>query len=527
MTRFLPYIFHFLLLGIISSSLSAQNKNDNIWLLGYPPNDSVHHFGGTKIDFSSTPAHISFYHLPPGELLLNSAIVCNDTGKLQFYSNGCKIFNSLNQVIKNSDSLNVTPGYFFDEWCIMDNFYDARQGMMALPWPGKPGQYALFHLALSSYDHDATVVLDHFFFTHVDMNANNGLGMVREKNSLLLLDPTFQDNLTAVRHGNGRDWWLVLPTRKSDIMYLLLFTPEGIKGPFSQHSGFLSDDYLYNIGQATFSPDGSKYIRANHLEGINIFDFDRCQGTFSKLVHLAYPGDPSYTDGHCSGAAVSSNSRYLYISTCYELFQYDLLANEIESTKQRIDVLDGFVDEYHTASRFYQQMLAPDGKIYMSAPNGIYYENVIEHPDSAGIKCDFRQHELVLPSRFGFTLPNFPHFRLQNLPGSPCDSLVVHPPPPPPPSDSCDLKLTPNGNMRIVPNPVNGNSALVAIPSCEGGLLRVYATSGVLLGEYAVGAKSTYSLNCTDWPSAMYFVTFIPSGGRKAISSKMVIARRQ
>jgi hypothetical protein len=46
------------------------------------------------------------------------------------------------------------------------------------------------------------------YYSIVDLKLNNSQGQVIQKNVLLDTSAIF-DGLTAVRHGNGRDWWLV------------------------------------------------------------------------------------------------------------------------------------------------------------------------------------------------------------------------------------------------------------------------------------------------------------------------------
>ena len=85
---------------------------------------------------------------------------------------------------------------------------------------------------------------------------------------------------------------------------------------------------------------------------------------------------------------------------------------------------DGFFDQssYFT-SRFFLAQLAPDGKIYINANNGIHQLTVIHYPDKGGDACMVEQHGLALPTLNAFSMPNFPNYRLGPLDGSPCDTL--------------------------------------------------------------------------------------------------------
>ena len=46
--------------------------------------------------------------------------------------------------------------------------------------------------------------------------------------------PVWRLDLTAVKHGNGRDWWLFAHKDFSSLMFKFLITPNGIQGPFVQ-----------------------------------------------------------------------------------------------------------------------------------------------------------------------------------------------------------------------------------------------------------------------------------------------------
>ena len=68
--------------------------------------------------------------------------------------------------------------------------------------------------------------------------------------------------------------------------------------------------------------------------------------------------------------------------------------------------------------------LAPDGKIYSCATNGVNYLHVIHSPDEEN--CQYQQHGIKLPKYNGFSVPNFPHYRLGPLDGSSCDTLGLN-----------------------------------------------------------------------------------------------------
>jgi hypothetical protein len=510
-------IVSFFLLQFLCLSIYGQGKEDYTWILGYPPNDPIVHTGGTILNFKAAEIEKNTFHI--SVQMSNGTQISDDKGDLLFYSNGCKILNGKHKLIESGE--NINPGALHDEWCDSTNInsYSTAQGLLSLPWPGRPDEYAMFHLGWFRLDHSpGTYYLRDFYYTQIDMEANGGLGKVVDKNHLMLQDDMLVDNLTAVRHGNGRDWWIVQPRGFSDSIYMYLLTPYGIEGPRVERTGLRLNWRGFNAGQVAFSPDGTKYVRANYIDGVDILDFDRCKGKFCCTKRLPYPGSP---DDQATGVAVSPSSRYLYVSALTKLFQYDLWAKDVESSKIQIGVYDNFIDSTgFLPTSFYQQMLAPNGKIYMTSTNGVIYLHTIHQPDSAGLACDFRQHDFKLPTLHGFCVPNFPHFRLYDLPGSPCDSLGIDAP------EQYRVIWSPSDAIRLYPNPVvDGGYTTVTFPPCAGGRLRVYTAAGKYMGAYEIDRDRYFDLDCSAFPAGVYICSFLPNGAKKPLSAKLVVVR--
>ncbi|MCB9294600.1 MAG: PKD domain-containing protein [Lewinellaceae bacterium] len=177
------------------------------------------------------------------------------------------------------------------------------------------------------------------------------------------------------------------------------------------------------LGQALFSPDGTKHIRYNGIsdqegEYTTIYDFDRCTGELSNFRQFNYP-----QGGPAGGAAFSKNSRYLYTTSSIYIYQYDLWADDIEASRTLIAEYDGYLNFLPTT--FYQAQLGPDGKIYICASNGVRSLHVIHNPDAACPACGVEQHGIALPTYNAFSIPNQPNYRLGPIDGSPCDTLGI------------------------------------------------------------------------------------------------------
>jgi hypothetical protein len=70
-------------------------------------------------------------------------------------------------------------------------------------------------------------------YSVVDMDSNNGNGKVVDKNHILLDSQHYaQMALTAVRHGNNKDWWLVKADLWKHQYQLFLVKEDTILGPY-------------------------------------------------------------------------------------------------------------------------------------------------------------------------------------------------------------------------------------------------------------------------------------------------------
>lgn len=414
------YTFTFLI--ILSFGITAKSqKHDAVWMLGYSSNPELIYFGGTVIDFNTTPADIYYEYRDMNFSQVNASI-CDTAGNLLFYTNGIYIANALNEPMENGRGLN--PGPNAQQHQIYGYILD--QGAIALPVPESDSLYYLLHMDRELNQQQTGTESRNFYVTLINMNANNGLGAVVYKNHSVLSGPFDIGKITATRHANGRDWWVLLRRYSTNLFVRLLVTANGIIEYPSQALGAAIPEPPASLGQAVFSPNGTKYAKLNITGAagdpiyVSIFDFDRCSGELSHPVQFTYAD--SATAG---GIAISPNNRFLYVSSRRYVYQYDLHASDIEASKITVAVYDGFTDPISTNARttFYLAQMAPDGKIYLNCSNSVRYLHVINEPDSLGLACDFCQHCIDLPTLNAFSLPNFPNYRLHHLEGSPCDTL--------------------------------------------------------------------------------------------------------
>ncbi len=384
-------------------------------MFGYE--NSPPYWGGTEINFNNTPPTIT-YTSQQVNLDLTNGSICGQDGNLLFYTNGMYVADANHQIMPNGDSLN--PGDLFDYY---DGYgYRLAQGALILPKPGTTNIYYIIHEKLI-WDNNYFDICNGLYYTIVDMSLNSGLGDVTLKNVSILNDSLDPGCITATRHANGRDWWILIPEFLHNNYYIYLICPDGIILKEIQSIG--TSSFMMELGQACFSPDGQRYVRYAATDiglpyRLEVFDFNRCTGTLSNYKDLWYI-DSAWT----AGVAISPNSRYMYVSAEFRIDQYDLQAEDISASKQTVAVYDGFIDPLFPlgSTHFYLEQLAPDGKIYISATNGVRYLHVINHPDLPGIECDVQQHAIQLNTFNSMSLPNFPNFRLGPMACSVCDTL--------------------------------------------------------------------------------------------------------
>lgn len=420
---------------LIPFTLVFGQGEANKWLAGYHvPAGPQPPWGVSMIDFNPGFPDTSITTIPMS-FRFTCAIANDSAGNLLFYTNGVYIADASHDTMLNGSGINPGP--------YVNTFRDAGlripQGDIIIRDPGNLNEYYLFH-ETATYDSNIGSQVEELYYSKIDMSLNGGLGAVTSKNNVLLHDTLLNGAITAVRHANGRDWWLQFHRWNSSTFVRYLITSGGIQGPFYQTIG--SHSQYGSTGGAIFSPDGSKFVHSNIEMEVDLFDFDRCTGELSNLVHFHAP-QPTYA----IHAEFSPNNRFLYVNTDSTIYQYDLHANNIFLSRLTVAEFDTFADPGPPFWCFFDiPKLGPDNKIYYAPGNTCASFHVINDPDSLGRACNVTLHSLALPSYCAWTIPNFYNFWLGKIPGSDCDSLI---------DNLLDLPVE-NFSFKIFPNPSDG-----------------------------------------------------------------------
>lgn len=458
-------------------TVSRAQRYDNIWMLS----------GQLNAD----ECWLNFVQSPPiGQLqelnmnfFLTDASICDSSGNLLFYTNGQIINNRFHKEMWNSNNYN--PGWASNKYYVIISGTDTTYGglglgqsCLILPSPLDSNQYYLFHVSADSFfsqefnlwSFDPLNLRYSVFDRRLDSDSG---GIVPNKKGIVLISDTLlSGRLTAVKHANGKDWWIVSHKQSSDVMYIMLLTDTGVSVK-SQHLGtyyhektelpqfpgqtWKSDE----LGEACFSPDGGKYAMTGWESELLLMDFDRCNGKFSYEKVIKTPViDPSMNVP--LGCAFSPSSRFLYLNTYGRIFQYDTWKTGFDSA-DAINI--PWIIDSSTTNPMFMEQLAPDGKIYICTWGGDKNFHVIDSPDLAAPFCNVIANGFALP-QFDNAIPNFPYFRLHE--GNECDTILI-----------------PHEELIIYPNPTSGQLT-IAWDSLAGSNVILYDMLGREVQSYNI-----------------------------------------
>lgn len=480
-----------LLAACFGAAAQPYPKSDHVWMLGAVGTTLEWYRGLIYFDFSMGDPVATEIEKTSSSLRFTRSTLCDSTGKLLLYTNGCNIHGGDHEIIENGTGLNE-GGYGGDTYCPAIG-YQTPQSTLLLPWPGQEERFLLLHLFADKLPSGSTAVTN-FLATSIDMSANDGKGQIIEKNMLVSEGLFAYGKLTACRHANGRDWWLPLGRAGTANFDVFLLDSTGISLHHSQQVG-QSISEIDRFGQAAFSPDGSFFARFDAQNELDIFRFDRCRGLLFAPQRIDLEADEANWWG--CGVAFSPNSRYLYASSTIRLHQFDLAAADIPASKLLVGEYDGFVDFQSTT--FYQQQLAPDGRIYMCCTNEGRYLHVINNPNAVGVDCDFQQHSIQLPNITGLSLPNFPNMDLGPATSGYCDSIGLV-------SNTIDWSgITGEKGVFLAPNPAHTGFEVRTLNGVDLASVTIYDMAGRRVQAHNVAAPQCY-LNTGDWPNGIYFV---------------------
>lgn len=412
-------------------------KEDYHWIIGDDINpvriDTL--FGNSSMNFNFEPVKIYHDTLHEINMAGGNASLCDKDGNLIFYSNGQVLINGQNEFIEDTINYDHYIHPDCNEW-EFNNFGDQnmalpvglllRQRIIFLPVESKT--FAFYN----TYTYCSDKHIYRIAYSTIVQNELDPYGEIGIKDSIIYSQDTLLSSLQAVRHGNGRDWWVVTFTNGFEYIITFLVTETGVVFHDKVKTGY-TKRAEGTIGQIVFSPNGKHLAlyTANKFNSITgggfcLWDFDRCSGEIQNLKTII-SDRPSFE----FGAAFSYDSKYLYISNGSHIKQYDPKSPKFKLDEKTTAVFDSFYyapdpnpNNIKDWVNFDNLKLGPDGKIYIFPSSGTQrYISYMDFPHETADQVGVRQHAIYMPRLFTRTVPNIPEFRLGPDDGSPCDTL--------------------------------------------------------------------------------------------------------
>ena len=487
----------FILASMLSVNLmfsQIENKQDYIWMFN---NDFAHDgLQAYVFDFNrsdSIPKALNEY--APVAFSGNNASICDKDGNLLFYTNGCFVADRNHDIMPNGTGLN--DGEYIRDFRNGDcsNGHIGLQDVIILEDPSSQSGYYLLHKRIE-IEND---MLSHtsLLYSYIDMTMNNGLGDLMEKNeavedSLKLMS----SYLTAIRHKNAVDWWIIQPVDTLNLYVSFLLSENGFSDPIIQKIGPEFHSNASASGTTKFSPDGSLYAYFNDDDNLLLFDFDRESGRLSNLKTLEV--SEGGRSGIFTSIEFSPNGRFIYLAITDTLWQVDTWEENLEDGLELIDVWNGVSDPFPTT--FILQALAPDCKIYMCSGSGTLSYHVINEPNKKGKDCDFVQQGIRLPFVSATaTMPNFPRFRVDD--DKKCDPGIT--------SVFGDLVFY-RRDLNVYPNPF-ADRVTVELPENQNGQIVVFDMQGQVVWKGEQDAyRNRVELDLSHLQTGTYSIEFLP-----------------
>ncbi len=277
-----------------------SQKEANIWYFG----------NGAGVDFNSgSPTALTNGALYTTE---GVASICNSAGALLFYTDGDTIWNKNHVLMTNGSGL---LGH-----------YSSTQSGVIVPKPGSTSIYYVFTVDAQAGDNTAGNTYGGVAYSEVDMTLSGGLGSVTANKNISLVTPT-TEKLTAVRHCNNTDIWVLCQRFNSTDIYAYLVTSSGVnmvpvissgvgRNIYDQYWSGTGDINEETQGYMKVSPTGNKIALAHRWHGkIDYSNFNNSTGAVTGRDSLSLPGT-------VYGLEFSPNGNILYASYTYYDFSW-------------------------------------------------------------------------------------------------------------------------------------------------------------------------------------------------------------
>lgn len=396
-------ISRLILITIISINHTAgyNQRYDFNWVFGYDGGKGDPRFGTTLVNFNAGNPLVSFADKGKMVIFEANASISDQQGNLLYYTNGYDVEDAHFNKIPGATDLGI-------------KYWDGLvepQGVLFLNNPSSDSSKYLFYISIK---------LNSPHFHVLDLNY---LLIEKHTNKVIKFGNVVHDTLnsgclTACKHANGQDYWILLNKENTNLFYKILVTSLGIRTLAIQSVG---PRIIEGAGQAVFSPNGeyfALYESISNREGAYFFlyKFDRCTGELTELQnkHVSKMG--------FGGISFSPNSKLFYHSSGLVLSQTALSHENPLDNFEEIEII---TDQTSWGSQYNLHQLGPDGRIYISNAYSNFVMHRINRPNEPGKSSFPRSNSFALKTLGGYGIPNMPNYRLGPIDGSTCDTLDI------------------------------------------------------------------------------------------------------
>ncbi len=333
-----------------------------------------------------------------------SACISDTNGQILFYTNGEQVFNKDHVLMQNGDQL-------------MGSQFGIQPAVI-IPMPLSDSKYYIF--TVGNYDKPTGL-----YFNIVDINLDGGRGAIISKNNFLSAGTWAQEKLTAVRHKNQRDYWIIVRLCNDSYYAAFLVTPSGVNPvPIKSQAKYITSGQNQE-GELKISPNAKTLIAGYNYQDpitMNSGIFDVCDfdaGTGSIKIKFSifqlFPGIPA-THNYPQGIEFSPDSKNVFIgyhtagNYGQPIYQYDV------RLKDSISFIQSGIEIGQVNNMVIDLQLASDGRVYIrhQANDELIHDSldVINNPWVRGVNCDFVINSFSLDHNYTRNMPNFPQEQL-------------------------------------------------------------------------------------------------------------------
>lgn len=308
------------------------------------------------------------------------ASISDNQGNLLFYTDGITVYDAQHNIMPNGTGL---LGHS-----------SSTQSAVAVPYPGQPSKYYIFTVPVIS-----NVGLR---YTIVDMTLNSGWGDVDINNKNILVTSPVGEKVTAVKHANGQDYWVLTAMANSSLISAFHVSAGGVNT--TAVSSTMPVNFGSGLGYLKASPKGTMIaagIYTGFPAGLLLAQFNNQTGVLSNAIHLP-PTTFGANNISIYGIEFSPNDSLVYAGAVSNIHQLSLSTWTQTAIGNSLTTIPAGVGIY-----VYALQLGPDDKIYCTQYADTFLA-VINNPNIQGAGCNYVPNAVSLAGKYcQIGLPTF------------------------------------------------------------------------------------------------------------------------